>query len=43
MTGPETYPLLLTADLDQPLSRWLWLVTWILVNETRTVAHASLV
>lgn len=31
MTGPETYPLRVTADLDQPLSRWLWLVKWILI------------
>ena len=25
MTGLGTYPLRVTADLDQPLSRWLWL------------------
>jgi len=29
--GPASgYPVRVSADLDQPLSRWLWLVKWIL-------------
>jgi hypothetical protein len=31
MTGPDTYPVRVTADVDRPLSRWRWLVKWILV------------
>ena len=31
MTGPDTYPVRVTADIDRPLSRWLWLVKWVLV------------
>ena len=31
MAGAETYPARVNARLDQPLSRWLWLVKWILV------------
>jgi hypothetical protein len=26
-----TYPVRVDAHLDPPLSRWLWLVTWVLV------------
>ncbi|MCK1819427.1 DUF4389 domain-containing protein [Streptomyces sp. XM83C] len=29
-TGPHRYPARLTARLDKPLSRWLWLVKWLL-------------
>ena len=28
--GPEPYPARISARLDEPLSRWLWLVKWIL-------------
>lgn len=28
----ETYPAHLEAQLEQPLSRWLWLVKWLLVT-----------
>ncbi|MEA2269291.1 MAG: hypothetical protein QOC64_1901, partial [Solirubrobacteraceae bacterium] len=30
-TTPSTYPLRLEGELSPPLSRWLWLVKWILV------------
>jgi hypothetical protein len=30
-TTPSTYPAHLDARLDEPLSRWLWLVKWLLV------------
>jgi hypothetical protein len=28
--SPSVYPVYLRGDLDEPLSRWLWLVKWIL-------------
>ena len=31
MAGAETYPVRVNAELDPPLSRWLWLVKWVLV------------
>jgi hypothetical protein len=31
MTGPDSYPVRVTADLDRPLSPWLWLVKWLLL------------
>jgi hypothetical protein len=30
-TAPSTYPLRLEGELDPRLSRWLWLVKWVLV------------
>jgi hypothetical protein len=30
MTAPRTYPVRVGARLDEPLSRWLWLVKWVL-------------
>lgn len=30
-TTPVPYPLTLRGDLDEPLSRWLWLVKWLLL------------
>ena len=29
--APSTYPLHVEGDLDEPLSRWRWLVKWVLV------------
>ena len=29
--APSLYPLRVEGELDGPLSRWLWLVKWILV------------
>ena len=47
MTGLETYPLRVTADLDQPLSRWLWLVVlaflWLAVVVLSVVALVTIV
>ena len=31
MTAAQTYPVRVDASLDAPLSRWLWLVKWVLV------------
>jgi hypothetical protein len=31
MNEPGTYPLRLEAQLDAPLSRWLWLLKWLLL------------
>lgn len=31
MAAAEAYPVRMDASLDPPLSRWLWLVKWILV------------
>ncbi|MFJ8114129.1 DUF4389 domain-containing protein, partial [Streptomyces sp. NPDC096132] len=31
MSHPMPSPVRVTARLDAPLSRWLWLVKWILV------------
>ena len=28
--GPPVFPVRVEGDLDTPLSRWLWLVKWIL-------------
>ena len=28
--GAQAYPLRLEGELSEPLSRWLWLVKWIL-------------
>src|SRR5829696_2470437 len=30
-TAPSSYPLRLEGELDSRLSRWLWLVKWLLV------------
>ena len=27
----EPYPVVLTGNFDEPLSRWLWLVKWVLI------------
>jgi hypothetical protein len=29
--APSTYPLKVEGDLDEPLSRWRWLVKWVLI------------
>ena len=31
MNEPGTYPLRLEGQLDAPLSRWLWLLKWLLL------------
>ena len=31
MAAAETYPVRVDASLDEPMSRWLWLVKWILL------------
>jgi hypothetical protein len=31
MAAAQAYPVRVDASLDAPLSRWLWLVKWILV------------
>ncbi len=31
LVTPWVYPLRLEAELDAPLSRWLWLVKWVLI------------
>lgn len=31
MTAQESYPVRVSASLDLPLSRWLWLAKWVLV------------
>src|SRR5579871_6955324 len=31
MSAAEVYPVRVDASLDAPLSRWLWLVKWVLV------------
>jgi hypothetical protein len=31
MSAAEVYPVRVDAALDAPLSRWLWLVKWVLV------------
>ena len=30
MDGPQPYPVRIEGQLDPELSRWLWLVKWIL-------------
>ena len=31
MSAVEVYPVRVDASLDAPLSRWLWIVKWVLV------------
>ena len=31
MSAAEAYPVRVDASLDAPLSRWLWIVKWVLV------------
>ena len=30
MTAGQAYPVRVDASLDAPLSRWLWLIKWVL-------------
>ena len=31
MAAAQSYPVWVEASLDSPLSRWLWLVKWVLI------------